>query len=91
MDRLGARRLESKDPARVLTGRLGALATHARGHTNTAPAHAAFLARFEAQVDPDGLLDPAERQRRAEYAKADYFTRLALHRHRGTPAPDQAA
>lgn len=76
-----------KDPVRVLTGRLGALATHARGRTNTAPASAAFLARFEAQVDPTGELDATERRRRAEYAKQDYMTRLALHRHRGSPRP----
>lgn len=39
---------------------------------------AAFLARFETQVDPDGLLAPAERAKRAESAKRAYFTDLAL-------------
>lgn len=44
----------------------------------TAPARAALLARFEAEVDPDGLLDPAERTRRAEHKRKAYFQRLAL-------------
>lgn len=44
----------------------------------TAAARAAFLAGFERQVDPDGSLDPAERQRRAEHARKAHFARLAL-------------
>lgn len=44
----------------------------------TAPARDKFDARFEKQVDPDGLLDPAERARRAENARKAYFARLAL-------------
>ncbi|MFG2016515.1 hypothetical protein [Actinomadura geliboluensis] len=44
----------------------------------TAPARKAFLDRFEKQVDPDGILDPAERARRAEHARKAYFKRLAL-------------
>ena len=44
----------------------------------TAPARRAFNDRFENEVDPDGTLPPAERQRRAEAAKKAYFTRLAL-------------
>src|SRR4051794_37415608 len=45
---------------------------------HTAPARAAFLSRFEREVDPEGLLDPRERARRAEHARKAYFTRLAL-------------
>ena len=45
---------------------------------HTAPARAAFLARFEREVDPDGTRDPAERARRAEHARKAYFLRLAL-------------
>ena len=41
----------------------------------TANAHAAFLSRFEREVDPDGQLAPDERARRAEHA---YFIRLSL-------------
>ena len=66
---------------RILRARLAAHLLHARitdpaGHT--APARAAFLSRFEREVDPDGVLDPQERARRAEHAKKAYFLRLAL-------------
>ncbi len=44
----------------------------------TAPARAALMAKFEAEVDPDGVLDPAERTRRAEHKRKAYFQRLAL-------------
>jgi hypothetical protein len=44
----------------------------------TANGTAAFLARFERQVDPDNMLDPAERARRAESAKKAYMAGLAL-------------
>jgi len=44
----------------------------------TAAARAAFLDRFELQVDPDGVLDPAERSRRAGHARKAYFASLAL-------------
>jgi hypothetical protein len=44
----------------------------------TAAGRTAFLDRFEAQVDPDGLLPAAERALRAEHAKKAYFARLAL-------------
>ena len=44
----------------------------------TAPARAAFEARFEGEVDPDGRLSPEERARRAGFARRAYFARLAL-------------
>lgn len=44
----------------------------------TAPARAAFADRFEKQVDPDGVLSPTERARRAEHARQAHMTRLAL-------------
>jgi hypothetical protein len=44
----------------------------------TAPARRAMLDRFERQVDPDGVLSPAERARRAGHARKAYFVRLAL-------------
>jgi hypothetical protein len=44
----------------------------------TAAARAAFLARFEHEVDPDGVLDPAERSRRAENKRKAHFSRMAL-------------
>ena len=39
---------------------------------------AAFLSKFEREVDPDGVLPPAERARRALAARKLHFTRLAL-------------
>jgi len=44
----------------------------------TAPARAAFLDRFEREVDPDGELPPEERARRAGHARKAYFLKLAL-------------
>ena len=60
-------------------GRLGALALHARHDSNAIATRAreAFLSRFEREVDPAGVLPPAERARRAERAKRLHFTRLA--------------
>jgi hypothetical protein len=65
---------------RSLRARLAAHTMHARhdARETTTAARAAFLARFEAEVDPDGLLSPEERRRRAEQARRAYFTRLAL-------------
>lgn len=47
----------------------------------TAPATRAFLDRFEKQVDPDGVLPPDERAKRAKNARSAHFSRLALARH----------
>jgi hypothetical protein len=44
---------------------------------HTAPARQAFLSRFEREVDPEGVLAPQERARRAEHAKKAYFLKLA--------------
>ncbi|MEU7972200.1 hypothetical protein AB0B48_09165 [Micromonospora sp. NPDC049089] len=44
----------------------------------TGKARAAFIDRFEREVDPEGVLPPQERARRAESAKKAYFARLAL-------------
>jgi hypothetical protein len=66
---------------RALRARLAAHQLHARvqdAAAHTAPARAAFLARFEREVDPEGSLDPRERARRAEHARKAYFLRLAL-------------
>jgi hypothetical protein len=62
---------------RAQNGRLGALTIHAQGKTNTAPARAAFDARFERQVDPDGVLTPTERAKRAAHARKLHFARMA--------------
>ena len=65
---------------RSLRGRIGAYTLHARYDSRevTAKARAAFLERFEREVDPDFVLPMGERQRRAEMAKKAYFSRLAL-------------
>jgi hypothetical protein len=59
---------------------MAAHAMHAAhdARVTTANGRAAFLARFEREVDPDGRLDPEERRRRVEQARRAYFTRLAL-------------
>jgi hypothetical protein len=44
----------------------------------TANARKAMLDKFEQQVDPDGVLTPAERAKRAEHARKAHFKRLAL-------------
>ncbi|WP_432050270.1 hypothetical protein [Verrucosispora sp. NA02020] len=43
----------------------------------TAPARTAFIARFERQVDPEGVLPLDERRKRAESAKKAHMLRLA--------------
>ncbi len=65
---------------RTLRARLAAHSMHAKhdARKTTANGRATFLARFEAEVDPDGTLPPDERRRRAEHARSAYFTRLAL-------------
>lgn len=65
---------------RQLRARMGGHACHAKHDSTqiTAPARAAFLAKFERQVDPDGTLTPEERARRAEHARQQYFAGLAL-------------
>lgn len=59
----------------------------------TQPARDAFRKRFELQVDPEGVLPPKDRARRAEAARKAYFARLAFQsaqarrlRKAGTPA-----
>ncbi len=44
----------------------------------TEQARRAFRERFEAEVDPDGILEPAERARRAEHARQAHYKRMAL-------------
>jgi hypothetical protein len=61
-------------------GRIGAHAKWAATDDRsaaTAPARQAFLDRFERQVDPDGLLPPAERAARADHARKAYMLQLA--------------
>jgi hypothetical protein len=65
---------------RVLRARVAAHAKHAKHDAKAAmaKARAAFLASFERQADPDGVLPALERQRRAEQLRKAHFARLAL-------------
>ncbi len=57
----------------------------------TAPARAALMAKFEAEVDPDGVLTPAERARRAGHLRKAHFQRLALKSARARRKAKEAA
>ena len=63
-----------------LRGRIGAYALHASHdpRETTSAARAAFLARFEREVDPEGALAPEERSRRAGMARKAHMAKLAL-------------
>lgn len=65
---------------RSLRARLAAHTLHSTRDPleHTAPARKAFLDRFLEQVDPEGLLAPEERRRRAQSALKAHMTRLAL-------------
>jgi hypothetical protein len=68
-------------PRRSLQGRIAAYESWAQTAdptARTAAARAAFLDRFEREVDPEGVLSPTERVRRAEAKRKAYFARLAL-------------
>ncbi len=72
---------DRKRAERILRARMAAHALHAKvsdPSAHTAPARAVFLSRFEREVDPEGVLTPEERARRAEHAKKAYFLKLAL-------------
>ncbi len=60
-------------------GRIGAHRLHSLHDSKeiTAPARAAFLARFEREVDPSGVLPEEERLRRAGHARRAHFAKLA--------------
>jgi len=76
----GRRRKHSLTPSdRALRGRIGAFRLHARRdpRETTAAARAAFLDKFEREVDPDRQLSAAERQRRATAARRAHFAQLA--------------
>ena len=65
---------------RSLRARMGAYAMLSRNdpRETTRAGREKFMSRFLDEVDPDRLLDEAERLRRAEAARKAYFTGLAL-------------
>ena len=65
---------------RALRARAAAYAMHAKHGSKKAAlkGQAALLAKFERQVDPDGLLAPEERRHRALHARRAYMVSLAL-------------
>lgn len=80
MDATNSSRQALTPEQRALRARIGAYAMHAR-HDSRETSKAgrdAFLARFEREVDPDGVLTPAERDRRAQLARRSHFSKLAL-------------
>ena len=60
--------------------RIAAHSMHSQNDSRetTKAGRAAFLARFEREVDPEGVLPESERQRRAEQARKAYFAGLAF-------------
>lgn len=72
--------MELTPSERTMRARLAAHTLHARRDPKetTRPARDAFMARFENEVDPEGILPAEERQRRAESLRRAYFTKLAL-------------
>lgn len=64
---------------RKIQARSAAHTLHSKydSHELTAPARAAFVARFERQVDPEGVLPAAERQRRAQHALKAHMIALS--------------
>jgi hypothetical protein len=63
---------------RTLRARAAAHSMHAQGKTNTHAARAAAEARFERLVDPDGVLTPEERRKRAINARQAHMASIAL-------------
>lgn len=65
---------------RSMRARAAAHVLHSKvdSRTHTEPARKAFQNRFEREVDPDNLLAPDERARRADQLRKAYYTRLAL-------------
>jgi len=73
-------RTEQSAEVRSLRAQIAALQRWAHEDTvaGTVSARAGFNARFDREVDPDNILEPGERSRRAERAKKAYFLSMAL-------------
>ena len=56
---------------------------------NMAPAQAALAAKWEREVDPEGLLDPDERRRRADALKQAHYIEMSLRSRGYVPAAER--
>jgi hypothetical protein len=77
---LGIEKTVATAEDRALMAYIASHASWAKTEDRTARTHngrQAFLARFEREVDPDGVLLPAERARRAANKRKEYFGKLA--------------
>jgi hypothetical protein len=78
---------------RAAWGRIGGVTAWSRNGIDTmlVPARRGFVAKFEKQVDPEGVLAPEERRRRADCARRAWMLQLAARsaqvRHNGKTAP----
>jgi len=80
----------------ALRGRIGGLirSAHHDGREMTAKARAGFQSKLEREVDPDGVLPPEERRRRADalrrahLAMASLAAAMARQRSRKSRPPD---
>jgi hypothetical protein len=72
--------VSAPDPLKSQRARVAALTRWSREDPKPALelARASFDRRFEREVDPEGILAPDERARRAAAARKAYFARLAL-------------
>lgn len=59
-------------------GRIGALRVHGSGKTNTGPARAALVAKWEKAADPDGTLPPDVRAKRADMLRRAFLIEASL-------------
>jgi hypothetical protein len=78
---------------RVTGGRIGGYARAAKYDMKEAmaPALRGGFAKFEREVDPDGMLAREERDRRAKAARSAHMARLAHRRHRAERLRREAA
>lgn len=69
-------------------GRIGGHSRAARYSPDelTGPARRGFLAKLEAQADPDGTLTEPERARRVEQLRRAHYSRMARKRWQGRRA-----
>lgn len=82
-DRRRAEHSDMTAAQRSQRARLAALSRWSRedGRPQGEVGQAGLTARFEREVDPEGLLDPETLAKRVNAARRAHFTRLAMKRH----------